>query len=164
MSDDSLRSLMAHFPTGVAIVSSQAGGADYAMTVNSLTSVSLEPPLIAVCAAHTSHTAAAIKRTNAFAVTLLTHEHQEIARHLARTTDRPFAGFSVSRTSHGFAYLADAVGVMECEVASWTEAGDHSLILAHVASLEINGGNPLVFFRSRLGTLTGHGELASLQQ
>lgn len=163
MSSDSLRSLMAHFPTGVAIVSSHADGADFAMTVNSLTSVSLEPPLIAVCAAHTSHTAAAVKRTNAFAVSLLAHEHQGIARHLARTTKDPFADVTVARSARGFAYLADGVGVMECEVVSWTEAGDHSVILAHVTSMEINGGNPLVFFRSRLGTLAGHGELADLQ-
>lgn len=161
---DSFRALMAHFPTGVAVVSTEIDGVDFAMTVNSLTSVSLAPPLVAVCAAHTSHTAAAIKHSNGFAISLLAHDHQTIARQLARTTENPFADVSVARTPRGFAYLANGLGYMECDVVSWTEAGDHSVILARVTTLQENGGIPLVFFRSRLGTLSGLGELAEAQQ
>jgi 3-hydroxy-9,10-secoandrosta-1,3,5(10)-triene-9,17-dione monooxygenase reductase component len=148
-----LRAMMGHFPTGVTIVGSHFGGRDEGMTANSLTCVSLDPPLVAVCAARGSRTDQAIESSGGFAVTFLAHHQKELARKFARVAADHFHGVATGRTSLGHPHLPEGIGFMECVVRDAIEAGDHTVFIAHVTESALAGGEPLVFFRSRLGSL-----------
>ena len=73
-----MRTVMGHFATGVCVVSTRRGdGEPVATTVNAVTSVSLEPPLLLVCLAHNSETLAAVEESGRFAVNVLAESQRE---------------------------------------------------------------------------------------
>jgi flavin reductase (DIM6/NTAB) family NADH-FMN oxidoreductase RutF len=148
-----LRAVMGHFPTGVTIVGAHADGEDQGMTANSLTCVSLDPPLVAVCTAHGSRTGDAIESSGSFAITFLAHHQHEVARQFARVEDDHFAGVETARTPLGHPYLPEGIGFIECVVHDRVDAGDHSIFIGLVTETTLSGGQPLVFFRSRLGSI-----------
>jgi flavin reductase (DIM6/NTAB) family NADH-FMN oxidoreductase RutF len=148
-----LRAVMGHYPTGVTILGCHADGADQGMTANSFTCVSLEPPLVAVCTTHGSRTGGAIDVSGGFAITLLAHHQHDLARRFARVDDDHFAGVEPARSPLGHPYLPDGIGFIECVVRERIEAGDHWIFIGQVTESVLTGGEPLVFFRSRLGSL-----------
>ena len=148
----SLRAVMAHYPTGVTILGSHADRGDQGMTANSFTCVSLDPPLVAVCIAHGSRTGDAIKSSGGFAITLLAHHQHEVARRFARADHDHFDGVDRRRTPLGHPYLPEGIGFMECVVREQIDAGDHSIFIGQVTESALTGGEPLVFFRSALGS------------
>src|SRR4051794_40764861 len=75
-----LRRAMGRFPTGLAVITSRDGaGAPVGTTINSITSVSLDPPLVLACLGSASLTLAAIRGHGAFAINLLAAEHRAAA-------------------------------------------------------------------------------------
>jgi flavin reductase (DIM6/NTAB) family NADH-FMN oxidoreductase RutF len=152
--DHGLRALMGYFPTGVTILGSHADGRDQGMTANSLTSVSLDPPLVAVCVSHGSRTAKAIDSSGGFAVTFLARDQEELARRFARNDDDHFSGVATARTRLGHPYLPQGIGFIECTVRERVAAGDHTVVIGHVVESTLSGGEPLVFFRSKLCCLS----------
>jgi flavin reductase (DIM6/NTAB) family NADH-FMN oxidoreductase RutF len=148
-----LRRLMSHFPTGVTVVAATADGVDYGMTANSLTSVSLEPPLIAVCLRNASRTGRAITAAGGFAVTFLAASQADLARRFATPGLDQFAATRHARTAHGHPYLLHSVGVLGCTAHAEIDAGDHCLYIGAVCEIAIAGGDPLLFHRSKLGPL-----------
>lgn len=148
-----LRNLMAHFPTGVTIVGTHFEGTDQGMTANSLTCVSLDPPIVAVCTAHGSRTGRAITCSGGFAVTFLAQHQATLARRFARSEDDRFVGIPVSRTSLGHPHLPGGIGFVQCVVLEQIDAGDHAIFIARVTDAVVRGGEPLMFFRSQFGAL-----------
>jgi flavin reductase (DIM6/NTAB) family NADH-FMN oxidoreductase RutF len=148
-----LRSLMGHFPTGVTIVASHHDGVDQGMTANSLTSISLEPPLIAISMRHGSRTAGAIASSRGFAITLLAHDQDELAKQFARSEGGHFEGVAVERTQRGHPYLPEGIGFLECTIWQDFDAGDHRVIIGQVTEATLVGGWPLLFFKSKIGSL-----------
>ena len=146
-----LRNLMAHFPTGVTIVGSHFDGTDQGMTANSLTCVSLDPPIVAVCTAHGTRTEHAIDSSGGFAVTFLAQHQAGLARTFARSEQDRFVGVPVSRTSLGHPHLPGGIGFVQCVVLQRIDAGDHAIFIARVTDAVVRGGEPLVFFRSQFG-------------
>lgn len=76
---ESLRNVMRGWPTGVAVVTSTFNDQKHGMTINSLASVSLDPPLVTVSLANSSRTKALVAASGLFAVTLLDVTQQHIA-------------------------------------------------------------------------------------
>jgi flavin reductase (DIM6/NTAB) family NADH-FMN oxidoreductase RutF len=148
-----LRNLMAHFPTGVTIVGAHCESGDQGMTANSVTCVSLDPPIVAVCTAHGTRTERAIDSSGGFAVTFLAQHQGALARRFARRDHDHFVGIRVSRTSLGHPHLPGGIGFVQCVVLSRIDAGDHAIFVARVTDAVVRGGEPLVFFRSQFGAL-----------
>jgi len=142
-----LRELMGHFPTGVAIVTVAHDGSWYGMTVNSLTSVSLEPPLILVCLLRGTRTACAVRARGAFAVNILASSQDALARRFARpgSEDR-YAGLQ-TRVGPGGLPLLPALAHLCCEVREVRDGGDHEIFIAEVHSGDACERSPLVFHR-----------------
>src|SRR5580658_10966973 len=83
-----MRTVMGHFATGVCIVSTRRGdGNPVGTTVNAVTSVSLEPPLLLVCLAHDSETLAAVQASSRFAVSILAEGQREHSDRFAAKGD-----------------------------------------------------------------------------
>jgi flavin reductase (DIM6/NTAB) family NADH-FMN oxidoreductase RutF len=148
-----MRNVMSRFATGVAVVATIDDGMPYAAAVNSLTSVSLEPPLILVCLQLHSRTGAAIQRRGAFSVSVLADTHEEYSRRFARM--QPAAGDL--ELVDGLPVVTGCVAGMICETESMQQKGDHVIFIGQVVRTHQGEGMPLLFFGSkyhRLGQMT----------
>lgn len=151
------RSVMGTFPTGVAVVTARRGdGSPAGLTVNSLTSVSLDPLLLLVCIDHASASHEAILESGAFAVNLLDEESSHISDSFAggEREDR-FRGLSWREEETGSPVLDGALAWMDCRVHQTVVAGDHTIVVARVVSGDLTDARPLVYHRGGYHRLGG---------
>jgi 3-hydroxy-9,10-secoandrosta-1,3,5(10)-triene-9,17-dione monooxygenase reductase component len=147
------RTVLGHLPTGVTVVTAHHSEGPVAMSANSVTSVSLEPPMILFCPAKSSTSWPRIRESGRFCVNIFGARHEEISRRFAaRGVDR-FAGVAWHERAAGPA-LDEAVAWIECTIEAEHEAGDHMIVVGAVDGLDLHeqGGKPLVFFRGRYGS------------
>ncbi len=133
------RQAMSSFPTGVTIVTVAFDGNMHGMTVNSFSSVSLDPMLVLVCLNEASRGAGLIERAGAFAVNVLSAGQQDLSRWFA-SPHRPvgpamFDGVPVEPGSTGSLVLAGATASFDCRLQQTHRAGDHLIVLGEVVAL-----------------------------
>jgi len=147
------RQVLGYLPTGVTVVTAYHPDGPVAMSANSVTSVSLEPPLILFCPAKSSTTWPKIRESGRFCVNVFAAHHEEYSRRFAaRGVDR-FAGVAWHERPAGPA-LDDAVAWVECTIDAVYPAGDHLIVVGAVDGLDVraDADDPLVFFRGRYGS------------
>ncbi|MGY1670571.1 flavin reductase family protein [Geodermatophilus sp. SYSU D00710] len=150
------RRILGRFPTGVVVVSASVGGRPVGMAVNSFTSVSLEPPLVCFCAAHSSTTWPDLRRAGGCTVSILASGHEDLARLFARRGADRYGDRDAWTTSPGgHPLLADALGWLDCATVAVHPAGDHDLVLGRVVDGGAADGDPLVFAAGRFTTVRG---------
>lgn len=146
------REVLGHFATGVAAVTGIADGAPVGLVVNSFTSVSLVPPLVSFCIAHTSVTWPRLRDAGRLCVNILAEHQCDAARRLAVSGGDKFSGLAWKASPSGPPILSGAIAWLECEVDARHPAGDHEIIVARVHRLEALGAaGPLVFYRGGYG-------------
>ncbi|MEF2978067.1 flavin reductase family protein [Subtercola sp. YIM 133946] len=148
------RRVLSHLPTGVTVVTAHGESGPIGMAANSVTSVSLEPPLILICPAKSSSTWPKIQQAGSFCVNIMARHHESVTRQFAaRDADR-FVGVGYTNRPTGPA-LSDAVAWIECVQENEYDAGDHTIVVARVVAMEAaTGGDPLVFFRGSYGSFS----------
>jgi 3-hydroxy-9,10-secoandrosta-1,3,5(10)-triene-9,17-dione monooxygenase reductase component len=148
----SLRTVLGHFATGIAIITAVDGEEPVGMACNSFTSVSLNPPLVLFCAAKTSSTWPRIEAAGAWAANFLDEDGEELCRLFAtRGADR-FAHLSWSEYRTGAPVLHDALAFVDCETQDVHDAGDHFIVVGRVVELGyVHDGKPLLFYRGGYG-------------
>ena len=145
---------LARYATGVVIVSARAGSHDHAMTANSFSAVSLDPPLVLFCVERDARFHDAVLEAGAFGVSVLAVEQRRIATWLA-TPGRPLIGQLESvpheRGRLGSALVSGALSWLEAEVRDVHRAGDHSIVVGEVLHLTLpdDPAPPLLYYRSR---------------
>jgi flavin reductase (DIM6/NTAB) family NADH-FMN oxidoreductase RutF len=144
------RACVGEFASGVTVVAAEHDGTPAGMTLNSFTSVSLEPLLVLVSLAHGSRTLQVVRQSGRFAVSVLHRGQREAAIALA-TPGAPFPEELMTRTADGFLVVRGAAATQHCEVEEAMRAGDHDLVLGRVTGITHAGGEPLVFHRGRFG-------------
>src|SRR5512138_1976483 len=114
-----LRQSMRHWPTGVTIVTSGTGAQRHGMTVNSLSSVSLEPAVVCITLAHTTRTYRLVADTGLAGITLLSLDQQEISDRFAgripEEGDR-FAGLETFTLASGVSLITGGLAFLDCQV------------------------------------------------
>jgi 3-hydroxy-9,10-secoandrosta-1,3,5(10)-triene-9,17-dione monooxygenase reductase component len=146
------RLVLGHLPTGVTVLTAGAPEGPTGMAANSVTSVSLEPPLILVCPAKTSSTWRAIRAARRFCVNVLARDHEALCRQFAMKGADRFLGVAYHMRM-GVPVLDEAVAWIHCEIFDEHDAGDHTIVVARVAAVDAaEAGAPLVFFRGSYGT------------
>jgi len=122
------------------------------LAVNSFTSVSLEPALVAFCVGVRSSSWPRLRGAGAFCINILGEEQEMLSRTFAgHGTDR-FAGVGWKPAPSGSPVLAGVVAWIDCEVHAEHEAGDHVIVVGRVVDLELAAeGRPLVFYRGGYG-------------
>ena len=146
-----LRDALGCFATGVTVVTCLGpGGTPAGLTVNSFTSVSLDPPLLLVCLAKSAASATALTEASHFAVNVLqTGQQPASIRFSTRDQDR-IGNTPWSCGEAGAPILADSLGVFECERHAVHDGGDHHILVGRVAKASFDAGlDPLLFFRGR---------------
>ena len=141
------RRVLGRLPTGVVIVTGSSGEAQFGLVCGSFMSVSLEPPLVAVCPAKTSSSWPAIEATGSFCANVLTEAQEPLARRFAISGGDKFAGVSWRPAPATASPLLDEVAAwIDCRIYKRIEAGDHWLVLGEVLDLSVQrDGGALVF-------------------
>jgi 3-hydroxy-9,10-secoandrosta-1,3,5(10)-triene-9,17-dione monooxygenase reductase component len=148
----SFRDALGRFATGVAFITAAPDGQPAGLIVNSLASVSLEPPLISFCPARSSLTWQRMRRTGRFAVNVLARHHEPFARRATPPGADRFAGLDWEPGSSGLPLLCDALATLECEIVAEHPAGDHWIVVGQVSELHTTATKePLVFFAGAFG-------------
>lgn len=149
---ETLRQVMRHWATGVAIVTASHQGKRHGMTVNSFTSVSLTPPLVLVCLAQTSQTHDLVLNAGTFGITLLTAEQQALSDRFAGRTevsDR-FAGLETFTLRTGAPLIAGGLAYLDCRVVQTHPAGTHTIVVGEVlAAMPGTDAPPLLYYNRR---------------
>ncbi|HUO91191.1 MAG TPA: flavin reductase family protein [Rhizomicrobium sp.] len=149
------RNALGCFPTGVAVVTTAASAEHHlGITVNSFTSVSLDPPLVLWCMDKKSDRYHAFTNAKSYTVSILGTEHQEVSSRLAKQGHHSLDGIALHPTELGPPCLADSLAVFECVAEAVHDAGDHAILIGRVVRFARHeDGAPLVFFRGRYGAL-----------
>lgn len=146
------RSLMGAFPTGVAVIATEWQGELFGSTINSLTSVSLQPCMLLFCSGEGSATGTAIRKRGLFSVNVLgAHQSHLSARFTGRQKNR-FDDLALAFSAEGLPLLQGAAAQMCCRVATVHKAGDHDIILGEVMSGDEMSCSPLVFHKGAYGS------------
>ena len=148
MTGEELREVMRRFPAPVAVVTTELEGERFGLTVGSLVSLSLVPPLVGISIGKDSSSHEPIRRAGGWAVSLLGAGQTAIAQHFARSGIPPVAlwgGVDVHDGARG-PLVVGAIGWLECRTVSEHEVGDHTIFVAEVESIELGGaGDGLVY-------------------
>lgn len=144
------RRTMGCFATGVAVVTTLDEGVPRGLTVNSVTSVSLNPPLLLVCVDYTSESYNGFLSSRVFAVNFLAVDQMEVSKRFATKTAGKFTGLEYRAGVSGSPILSDIVAFIECALEAHYPGGDHTIFVGRVVACEVFGGRePLLFYRGK---------------
>ena len=147
--------LFASWASGVTIVTSRSGERVQGMTASAFTEVSLEPPLVLVCADKATITNELIEASGVFSVSILAEGQEALSNKFASKKDehRRFEGLDCETGATGCARIPEALAWMDCSVAQTIDAGDHYVYIGEVHAADVSDRAPLLFFRGRYGRL-----------
>ena len=149
------RQTVGQFVTGVTVIAAEIEGAIRAMTANSFTSLSLDPPLVLFCVGKDTKMGQLIRSATGFSVSILQQSQQHLSTYFAGgwKEDTPPA-FSFEPWEGG-PLLAGSAAALGCSVHAIHEGGDHWIVVGRVVSLYRNyeADGPLVFASGRYTTL-----------
>jgi flavin reductase (DIM6/NTAB) family NADH-FMN oxidoreductase RutF len=143
------RNAMGCFATGIAVISTVSrGGEPVGMTVNSFTSVSLDPPLVLYSLARSASRYDAFIDAERFVVNVLDRAHQPLSAKFATKGVTGWDDVAFETWGSGCPVLGDALAVFECDTEARYEGGDHVIVLGRVMRVRHRaGGDPLLYYR-----------------
>ena len=146
---EQLRHAMRAWTTGVTVVTATHAGQQYGMTVNSFTSISLEPPLVSLTLKKLTHTHELVEKSGEFSVTVLSSAQKELSDRFAGKhpgiKDR-FEGVTTETLSINAPLLKDGIAYFNCRVVNTMPIGENTLFVAEVIAAQGEGtGDPLVY-------------------
>jgi len=151
---EAFRAACAQFATGVSVVTTSTPDADFGVTVNAFTALTLEPPQVIVCLAHTSNTWRAIRKARVFAVNVLSADQVPLARLFATKHPDKFrlVRATVRRGVGGVPLFDGALSNLECRLVDTIARGTHVVLIGQVVGVRHDPAPkaPALFFRSHL--------------
>ena len=143
---------MRGYPSGLAVLTVDAEGGRLGLTIGSLVSLSLEPPLVGVAVNRHAAMHELLREAGRFALSLLAADQAAVAQHFARGVPPIAMWHGVAwRTGETGAPLVDgALGWMECDLAAEHGTGDHTFFVGEVVAVERGrAAAPLVYLEQR---------------
>jgi flavin reductase (DIM6/NTAB) family NADH-FMN oxidoreductase RutF len=138
------------FATGISIASVlDAKGAPHGLTVNSFASVSLEPPLVLICLAHSVTIIDHFRVAKYFGINILAENQRDLSDRFARKGQDRFDGLEWHPGETGVPLLDGVMAAIECAVHQRITSGDHDIFVGEMLSARVAGGDPLIYFASR---------------
>jgi flavin reductase (DIM6/NTAB) family NADH-FMN oxidoreductase RutF len=157
LDEQRLKKAFGSFATGVSVITALKGdGQAVGLTVNSLSSVSMHPPLLLWCLNIRSPNLAVFVQAKHHGISILTQDQELAARQFASKHEDKFLVAPNYRGIFGVPLLSEAMASFECSHVKNYEAGDHVIFICQVENTELNSNNvkPLVFHRSRFVALS----------
>jgi flavin reductase (DIM6/NTAB) family NADH-FMN oxidoreductase RutF len=139
---DELRALFREVPSPVSVVTVEVSGQAAGLTVDSLASLSIEPPLVGIAVRRHAALHELLREAGAFAISVLASGQEHLAQHFARGVPPIglWAGIETSEGELGAPLIEGALGWIECRLASELETGDHTFFVGEVASVRRGPG------------------------
>lgn len=155
------RRVLGHFATGVTVVTGMDGGEPVGFTCQAFTSLSLDPPLVAIAPSRASTSWPRIAPTGRFCVNVLTAPEAALARHFAVSGGRKFDGVDWSPSANDCPVLAGVLAFVDCALEAVHDAGDHVVAVGRVLDLGVGtderaAAGPLLFYRGQFGSFEPH--------
>lgn len=148
-----LRAALGQFATGVAVVTTRGlNGRSVGLTINSFSSVSLEPPLVLWSLSRRSSSLADFSSARTVAIHVLSADQETLARRFATPCADRFAGIARSIGPNGVPLLEGGVARFVCSPYAQYEAGDHVVFILRVDRWTHAAGPALVFHAGRFST------------
>lgn len=149
LDSETLRRAMRAWTTGVAVITAVHEGRRYGMTINSFTSISLEPPLISVTLKQLTHTHELVEKSGEFSLTVLSADQANLsdrfAGKIADIIDR-FDGVETEKLLLEAPLIKGGMAYFNCRVVNTFPVGENTLFVAEVIAAQGEGeGNPLVY-------------------
>lgn len=159
LDQDALRNAMRAWSAGVTVVTAIHEGQKHGMTVNSFTSISLNPALITVSLQQNTRTHEFVSKSKAFGLTILSTEQTEVsnlfAGRMPEVEDR-FADLQTETLVTGSPLIAGGLSWMDCRVVQTYDAGMNTLFIAEVVAARGTGsGDPLIYHNREYWKLSG---------
>jgi flavin reductase (DIM6/NTAB) family NADH-FMN oxidoreductase RutF len=149
-----LRRVFSAFPSGVTAIAGVVDGNPVAIVASSFTSVSMDPPLVSVCVAHSSATWPVLRNTARIGVSVLAADQEQACRQLSSRVSDRFADLQWQATLDGAVLLDGASAWLDCSIDAQHRAGDHDIVVLRVHDLDADHGiAPLVFHGSQFRRL-----------
>lgn len=146
---DDQRALFRRWPTGVSVVVAEAGGRRAGLTVNSLVSLSLDPPLVGISLALSASLYEVLCDAGEWSVSMLAADQDGLAQHFARSIPPIALWDGVPVREDDAALLEGAVGWLRVRTVNEVAAGDHTLFVGEVQSLEQGPGRGALVYHQR---------------
>jgi len=148
---------MGNFATGITVVTTRGrDGKVYGLTVNSFTSVSLEPLLVLVCFDNRLSSLHHFKDSRKFGVSILSERQEDVSRLFAKKDSERAVSLYFDGPA-GQPLLKGLLAYLECETVDMYPGGDHQIFLGKVISGEVVEGKseikPLLYFRGKYQTV-----------
>ena len=154
VTSDLFRQVMGNFATGITVVTTrEINGLPRGLTVNSFTSVSLDPVLVLVCFDKKLSSLDAFQHSKRFGVSVLADNQEDVSRLFAKKdTERPASLYFEGKL--GMPLLKNSLAVMECDTVEIYPGGDHWIFLGEVKHADVlQAAQPLLFFCGKYRTL-----------
>jgi Conserved protein/domain typically associated with flavoprotein oxygenases, DIM6/NTAB family len=149
-----LRRVYGAYPQGVVAVAGLAGGRPAGIAASSFVPVSLTPPLVSVCVAHTSTTWPLLRGLPRIGISVLGAHQERIGRRLGSRTGDRFHGVPWRSTADGCVFIEGAAAWFDCSIEQQIPSGDHDIVVFRVHDLDARADvAPLVFQASRFRRL-----------
>ncbi len=142
------RAALGMFPTGVTVVTTRHEGEPVGITVNSFSSVSLDPPLVLWCPAKGSRRFEIFCQAQHYSIHVLSAEQADLASAFVQR-EGAFKGLEIEQSAHGVPLLKGTLARFECTTDAVHDAGDHAIIVGRVTHGTLRADQPLVFCRGQ---------------
>lgn len=152
-----MRRCIGRFLTGVAVVTADDGQEQAGMTINSLTSISLDPPIVMISLNFDTRTGDAIETSDRYALSILSSKQEAVARQFASRGGERFADGSFDTTPSGLPVIRDALSQLDCRVVEKHTIGDHRVFFGQVEHCRDRDGSGLSFNAGRFGAFKDFG-------
>lgn len=161
---DDFKRVLGCFATGVTVVTAwDPEGRATGLTASAFSSVSLSPPLVLVCVAHTSQCYPALRQSERFGVNILGSDQEVVSQRFARANgngEDKFEGLRYSPGALGLPMLDGALAQLECSTVHAYPGGDHTIFVGQVEAARCqpgSGTDPLLYYRGQYGRLQSPG-------
>jgi len=152
-----LRRCLGHFATGVVVVTTRHKDTDRGITVNSFTSLSLDPPLVLWCLARTSRSYPAFTESDYFTINVLAADQVTVSNRFAFREGEDFpADVPFSRDAAGVPLLDGLSASFRCQKTSQFDGGDHIVLVGEVLGFEGSDRPGLVYHRGQYAVADSH--------
>ncbi|MGB5738636.1 MAG: flavin reductase family protein [Woeseia sp.] len=149
-----LRRALGSFATGVTVVTCcDAEGRPCGITVNSFSSVSLDPPLVLWNISRVSNSLEAFLNAGKFVINILAAHQQDAAAHFAKSDHRLFDNVDYVKGPEEVPLLPGTLGHFECSSHQVYDGGDHYIIVGRIDRFSCSAGEPLLFYAGRYAAL-----------
>lgn len=153
---ETFREAMSRWASGVTVVTAEGPDGLAGMTASAFSALSLDPPLILVCVAHSSTQHDALIAAPGFAVHMLSHDQHGLSNHFAQKGGDKFAGLDHRPGPFGAPLLDDVTVRLICARDAAPVAGDHTILIGRVVEAEISDGEPLLHWNRSYHRLKRH--------